>query len=557
MPFPVLVIVSMGIAAATMAAVLSLSRRPLLAAGAGLLGAMALLIFHGFYFDHYSDDAYITLRYSRHLADGLGPNWNSTGRVEGFTTFAWMGVLAGTAKLGADLVDASRALAFLSLAATFGLVVAIWRLWSRDEPAIGIGSAVLPAAVLLGLALTDGVAFWGFSGMETPLFMALVTGSALLYFRERRGGGIPLSAVAVAATAMTRPEGMVVAAVTGGFVLADAVSRLRGGGAEERRAAAVRALSWGAVFVALFGTYFIWRYAYYGYLFPNTYYAKVEISTQVVTLGLSYIASNGVVYQLLPMFGGALVLLAAPRIRREAAYIVVLAAAMLTAVAVEGGDAFAYGRFIVPIVPLLSLAGLSGFAMLLKRIELAPAHSTAVVAIVLLLSGLLLISTSFNPNQDSARQAQADRQAIGEWMNEHTPEHYTIAAFAIGAIGYYASDRDVLDLLGINDVVIAHTEVADFGHGIPGHERFNIDYVLDVVRPEIIVPFDAQARPRTTEELQAFFTGESPVAARGALFTDPRLWEQYEARSLELDGRWFNFLQLKELVGELQAPGLR
>ena len=104
MPFPVLVIVSIAIAAITMAAVLSLSRRPLLATGAGLVGAMALLIFHGFYFDHYSDDAYITLRYSRHLADGLGPNWNSTGRVEGFTTFAWMGVLAGTAKLGADLI---------------------------------------------------------------------------------------------------------------------------------------------------------------------------------------------------------------------------------------------------------------------------------------------------------------------------------------------------------------------------------------------------------------------------------------------------------------------
>ena len=56
---------------------------------------------------------------------------------------------------------------------------------------------------------------------------------------------------------------------------------------------------------------------------------------------------------------------------------------------------------------------------------------------------------------------------------------------------------------------------------------------------------------------RAFFTGESPVAARGALLTDPRLWEQYEARSLDLDGRWFTFLQLKELVGELQAPGLR
>ena len=95
MPFPVLVIVSMGIAAATMAAVLSLSRRPLLAAGAGLLGAMALLIFHGFYFDHYSGDAYSPLRYSLHPADGLGPNWNTPGRRRGFTHFPRLRWLAG------------------------------------------------------------------------------------------------------------------------------------------------------------------------------------------------------------------------------------------------------------------------------------------------------------------------------------------------------------------------------------------------------------------------------------------------------------------------------
>ena len=217
MSFPLYVLTSSAIAAVTMLAVLSLSGRRWFAVLAAFAGATALLLVHGpLYFDFYADDAYITLRYSQHLADGLGPNWNSEGRVEGYTTFLWMGTLAGLGKLGVDLVDASRALGFLSLLATFAAVYGIWRLWGGEQPPAennGLRSPALLAATLLGLALTDGIAFWGFSGMETPLFMALLTWSAYLYMAERRGAlreqrderlmVLPWSALVLAATAMT------------------------------------------------------------------------------------------------------------------------------------------------------------------------------------------------------------------------------------------------------------------------------------------------------------------------------------------------------------------
>ena len=48
-----------------------------------------------------------------------------------------------------------------------------------------------------------------------------------------------------------------------------------------------------------------------------------------------------------------------------------------------------------------------------------------------------------------------------------------------------------------------------------------------------------------------------PVEARKALFDDPRLWAQYDVRSLQLHGKWFNFLQRKDSIAELQAPNLR
>jgi arabinofuranosyltransferase len=512
---------------------------------AGLAGAIALVLFHGWYFDYYADDAFIALRYSRNLADGLGPNWNSTGRVEGYTSFSWMAIHAGMAKLGFDLVDTSIVLGGLSLVATFICTVLVWRLWAKDEPESGLAPPVVPAAALLGLGLVDGVAFWGLSGMETAFFMAMLTGSAYLHMREERAGGMPWSAPAFALTAMTRPEGLVAAAVTGVFKLSKAFDPAG------RRQALIAALVWGGVFAALYGAYFLWRYNYYGYVFPNTYYVKVEQNLSVMSFGMGYISSSGLQYQLIAMFAGTIGLMAVQRLRRDAAYVLAISALVLLQIGLQGGDAFGYGRFVVPLLPLLFIAGLSGFAVLLKRAALEPTHAATLAAVVLVLAGLSLVSTSYNAGLDRERGAIDDREVLGAWLNEETPEQYRIAAFAIGAISYYTPDRDFLDLLGLNDTVIAHTDVPDFGKGVPAHERYNPDYVYDEVRPEIIVANDSSPYRKTDEEIWAAF-GTSPVVARSNMLTDPRLAEDYEVQQLYLDERWFDFLVRKEVAAELR-----
>jgi len=230
---------------------------------------------------------------------------------------------------------------------------------------------------------------------------------------------------------------------------------------------------------------------------------------------------------------------------------------MLAAIVFEGGDAFGHGRFVAPLLPLIYFSGLAGLATLLKRMSLQTAQSALVVALVLGSGGLLLLRASNNPFIPIDREDHEERRALGAWMNEHTPPDYTIAAFAVGAVGYYAHDRAVLDMLGLNDEVIAHSDIPNFGIGIAGHEKYNVDYVLDQVQPEIIIRGDADAGPLTNEELkQTASRRGSPVEAANVLLNDPRLWERYEVQPLRIGKRWFNFLQRKDTIGELQGPGL-
>src|SRR5437016_3900889 len=88
-----------------------------------IAGAAALAMQDVLVADRYmTDDAFISFRYARHLADGLGPVWSDRSSVEGYTNFGWILLLAGGMKLGIDPVVASRAFGLLASAGILALV---------------------------------------------------------------------------------------------------------------------------------------------------------------------------------------------------------------------------------------------------------------------------------------------------------------------------------------------------------------------------------------------------------------------------------------------------
>jgi hypothetical protein len=511
-----------------------------------LVGASAVMIVNtAAHVRFYADDSYIALRYSRNLADGLGPVWNPGERVEGYTSFSWMAILAGMHRIGFDLVDATYVLSYISMFAVFLLLWRIWDLWASESSDAVIGNPAVLAVVLLAVGLSSAVSVWGFSGLETPLAAALLTGGMYRYFVERRTGAFPFSSLLFAAGAMTRPELVLIGGLAGLWIASEAFLG-------EDKSALQRAGIWIAIFVASYGAYFIWRYSYYGYVFPNTYYAKVGSNRDTIQRGIEYVRNQAAPYLFLPLIVGAAAMIfdKASHIRRDAMFTVTIVAAWLFAIALEGGDAFPDGRFLMPVIPILFLAGTVGLAGVLSRALPDRRHFVAVAGVACVLAGLALAQTSVDRLRYIERIFSGDRRDAAYLLRERLPSDFTVAVFAAGSTPYYSEMRS-LDMLGLTDETIAHTDVPNQGEGVSGHEKYNINYVLNEAKPEVILisGYGPEVHNRVYVETHP---GAFPVPGHTALINDPRTWQLYQMSALRDGDRWFNFLLRKDALASFQ-----
>ncbi|MCL4236412.1 MAG: hypothetical protein KJ042_18065, partial [Deltaproteobacteria bacterium] len=221
------------------------------------------------------DDAYITYRYARNWATGLGPVFNAGDRVEGCTTFLQMAVLVPFDWLNVD----PRFASFLISALALSLVAswtAVWIAGRTPENQRGVWPRFA-----FWLTLTNpGLMYWTVSGMETMWFVAAIFAATMTCAWEMEGDRIPWrSGLLAAIAALIRPDGAVTVAA-----LAAAWWWL----VPTRRP---RAIVIAAIGVAAVCALTAWRLSYYGDPVPNTFYAKVGASNfHHWTRGLGYVA---------------------------------------------------------------------------------------------------------------------------------------------------------------------------------------------------------------------------------------------------------------------------
>jgi arabinofuranosyltransferase len=481
--------------------------------------AAALLVGHALFYAGLMDfdavdDAYISFRYARNAARGHGLTFN-TGerRVEGYTNFLWTVMLIPCFWLKLPPHTASLVLGTLW---ALGCLILLWRFGRQTD---GLEWAAILAALFL--AADGSFALWAVGGLESSLFAFLVLGGGLAYLREMHDpSAAPLSGAWFALSAMARPEGLLVYCLTGVHQVATRLIR-------QRKLATAQDWQRLGLFAAIWVPWFAFRWRYYGFPLPNTFYAKVTLgdSSAQRQRGLAYVGTFARIH------GGYVPLVAAllPLLRRRwrvwSSYFVLLVVAYSAYIGYVGGD-WSVGRFFVPLLPMfyLLLAGGLGIAWgvavsLVPRLHTDPesggrktgqtrerafldmpttptsppvlARALAGIIIVGLLIGLWVQSSWYGEkalflDPFDARLVGCARTVMGKWLHENVSPDTYIAVDAAGQMPFYA-DLKALDLYGLNDLNIAHRQVENMGKGTPGHEKMDMDYVIFEAQPDYII----------------------------------------------------------------------
>lgn len=427
----------------------------------------------------FSDDAFISLRYSERLLAGEGLTWTDGERVEGYSNLLWVLLCAGLGGTGLDLVVAARLLG--AVATVIGLFALARALRPHDAR-----SAALAALPPLLAASTQVALAWTCSGLEGPLvfgLLALGFGALVRTLASEPDvaqwprAALLRASVPFALACWTRPDAPLWVATT---AVGLAVAANGGLAARLRCVVAFAVLPFAAFLAQL-----LFRLAYHGDVVPNTAHVKADFDPAAFTAGLRYVTDALLAHQ--GITAVAIVSVIAMAIRASTRHFALLLAlptlTWLLYLVTIGGDHFAGRRLLHgAIVPMVLLAG-----VLLRSLSIP---ITAIAGAALLLLATIWNATTARTDPQTAElrgeiwewRGKVAGQALQRAFGEQRP---LLAVDAAGAVPFY-SRLPALDLMGLCDRTIAQTPMPTWLQTMrpeiprpPGHLKGNGRYVMD------------------------------------------------------------------------------
>jgi hypothetical protein len=453
-----------------------------------VLVAAAILLPHARLFDFVTDDAYISFRYAVNLAEHGQLVFNLGERVEGFTNFLWTVLLAAGIKMGVGPVAASR---FLGIAFGVGTLAVLVRSSLRLAGQRASAWHLIAPTLLAG---TGAFACWCTGGLETQLFTFLSTLGFELLLTEIAAGRGAASAAAFALAGMTRPEGVMFFGLAALFRLATWLGR-------ERRLRPQRhEVIWAGLFGLLFVPYFVWRWRYFGWLFPNTFYVKSSGGTGTWMLGLYYLRRFAEDYGVL--FLVPLAIAGRPARddlpRRDLFRLTALLWLAFAAYVIKvGGDFMGLYRFILPVIPLGALTLQEAAHRLYIRLRPLAGARALTLAGAVVAAGFIIGSAhvtriaTTHVGADNGIDTPAylkkyaeDRIAVGRWFGQYAHPDDLMTVGGAGVIPYY-SGIPAYDVFGLVDSTIAHDPHMTVSNR-PGHQKWGSDAYMLSRSPTLI-----------------------------------------------------------------------
>lgn len=434
-------------------------------------------------FHYIHDDAYITLRYVNNYINGNGIVWNPGEYVQGYTNFLYLQLIAIFNSLTSVNLEASaRWIGVISFVAIVFGMLANRHLYSKEDTPVWFKN--FPALIVV---TSSPLILWSIGGLETVLYSALVFYGFMGLFRvieektKTKFLTLCISGVALGLSFLCRPDGAIFILLAGtGFLLRFLVLQKK---------ANLLQLTLLVISVSIIVLpYLYWQYQYYGDIFPNTYYAKSGAPFLLsLKQGLSYFLNFTTTPIFLPIFLLGSIIIATLRKGWDevSLFILVIISIYSIYLVKVGGDHMWAFRMIVPLIPFMVILT---FRLLVNSIVLSKKPYMLILSIAGLI-GLQLFSYNLQPKSDPAARVG---KAIGLYINENWPPNSLVALNTAGSTPYFAPNIQFIDMIGLNDAVIAKREVTQddivaFGQNWPGHLKGDGAYIIERAPDYIII----------------------------------------------------------------------
>ncbi|MBS1745480.1 MAG: hypothetical protein JST21_04855 [Bacteroidetes bacterium] len=455
------------------------------------------------------DDGNIFLNYAHHLSQGGGFVFNAHGeKVEGFTSFLWVVICAAFYLITSN--PEWLLICFCCLLTTVTITIvyreikkeivqiypkaASYFFWMYCLFIISIGPSYFTWSVL---TLMEN-ALWNF------LFTVMVLLVANCISQERQSVAKHIILViAGCLLSLTRPESLAWNIV---FTVILFWTSL-----QNKKKLFFPVLFFVCVAVVTAG-FFLFRLHYFGYLFPNTYYAKVSPDkmynfTEGFKYAISFLGGYQAIVSLLFMVMAVMLIYSVFKLkilnkqkRQEIQYNILLTKHCIIAVIVligfvlpctTGGDHFGGFRFYQDLM-LLFAFGISTIIWLFKNFQLRKTEVKFVfLMIVVLFFGIMGINDLLDLKTPAKTQLNyefvlaRDGREMAESFNAILPvEKPSIGLIAVGGFGL-KYDGNTVDLMGLNNTLMGHSP--GDREGIKNHAAFNKE-IFYQLNPDLLMP---------------------------------------------------------------------
>lgn len=451
------------------------------------------------------DDAGISISFSRNLAYGHGLV-SQAGQcpVECYSNFTWVILLSAFFILHHfNLLLTPKIVSAVLILATFLLSFFILKKLS--------GFHLLASAVILSLlAINTPFAIWTTSGMENPLYVFLIVlllhQLQTLTENDRRISPLIGIGLICALIALTRPDGILYAIVFPVYLICQHI----GDGRIYPRNFLKSLFIYLGSFILIYGGYSLFRMSYFGYFFPNTYYAKggpsfddlintiflKQQALQKIYLLTSSYANEYGNFVLIILFVLLIGLIFQHKLEYKVTPLILVFGISMLVFLLLPKDWMPEFRFATPFYVFLYMLGFIvleiwiGYLAINQRIKIMIA--AFLIMISFLGSGYIFLPRSQNFAKNPTVPMSDVSRDFGERFNKYADKlGLKDASLLVPDIGgtLYTSQLRVYDLVGLCDSTIART----IGKNQPAF----FDYVFDTIKPTFIhthYPWDGLAR---------------------------------------------------------------